>query len=46
MVDVFHEVLNDEVNVVLDGVLVEVLGEELDEVKDGVMIVVMDGVLV
>ena len=46
MVDVFHEVLNDEVNVVLDGVLVEVLGDELDEVKDGVMIVVMDGVLV
>ena len=46
MVDVFHEVLNDEVNVVLDGVLVEVFGDELDEVKDGVMIVVMDGVLV
>ena len=46
MVDVFHEVLNDEVNVVLDGVLVEVLGDELDEVKDGVMIVVMNGVLV
>ena len=46
MVDVFHEVLNDEVNVVLDGVLVEVLGDELDEVKDGVMIVVMDGALV
>ena len=46
MVDVFHEVLNDEVNVVLDGVLVEVLGDDLDEVKDGVMIVVMDGVLV
>ena len=46
MVDVFHEVLNDEVNVVLDGVLGEVLGDELDEVKDGVMIVVMDGVLV
>ena len=46
MVDVFHEVLNDEVNVVLDGVLVEVLGDELDEVKDGVMIVVVDGALV
>ena len=46
MVDVFHEVLNDEVNVVLDGVLVEVLGDELDEVKDGLMIVVMDGALV
>ena len=46
MVDVIHEVLNDEVNVVLDGVLVEVLGDELDEVKDGVMIVVMDGALV
>ena len=46
MVDVFHEVLNDELNVVLDGVLIEVLVDELDEVKDGVMIVVMDGVLV
>ena len=46
MVDVFHEVLNDQVNVVLEGVLVEMLGDELDVVKDGVMIVVVDGALV